>query len=165
MKFILANLFILTFLGVGIIYQLKGPLEKPLRSPFETTLIPAERAPASIKKNPDLFPHSINKLKKFSDSNELVLNLACNNEDLTIKTKNESAILTGSHCLKLNQVKIINLSNGYTASIFEITDKKYKTDLIPLTVGANKISVAYKIADKKKESIEKTSFFIINRGN
>jgi hypothetical protein len=165
MKFILANLFILSFLGIGIIYQLKGPLENPLRSPSETTLTPEGRAPASIKKNPDLFPRSINKIKNFSYSNELVINLACNNDSLTIKTKNESAILTGNHCLKLDQLKIINLSNGYTASIFEIAEKKYKTDLIPLTVGANKISVAYKITAKKKEPTEKTAFFIINRDN
>lgn len=165
MKFILANFFIVSFLGIGIIYQLKVPQESPLQSPSETALIPEGRAPASIKKNPELFPRSINKLKNFSYSNELVINLACNNDSLTIKTKNESAILTGNNCLKLDQVKIINLSNGYTASIFEIAEKKYKTDLIPLTVGANKFSVSYKITTKKKEPTERTTFFIIKRDN
>ncbi len=165
MKFILANLFIITFLGIGIIYQLKGPLKIPHQSPPESTLTSTERTPASIRKNSNIFPRSMNRLKNFSYSNELIINLACNDDVLTIKTKNESAILTGSHCLKLNQLKIVNLSNGYMASIFEIADKKYKTDLIPLTVGANKISVAYTIASKKKEPTEKASFFIINRDN
>jgi hypothetical protein len=94
---------------------------------------------------------------------EISKNLDCLGADAEIKTSEELIIITGANCGKFKNIKITNLSNGFTASVFELSEKQYKTDLIPLTIGANKISVEYQIIAKKQQTLEKKSEFTIHR--
>lgn len=165
MKFVIANLFIVVFLGVGIILQVKSSTESSTL-PMATVGVVASgqlRNPAAVEKNINIFPKTITKVKQISSENELIKNFECFEKDKFMKTSNDSVILSGSHCSKLTKLKITNLSNGYTASVFEVEDKKYKTDLIPLTDGVNNISVEYELNPRKKEIIEKKAVFTINR--
>lgn len=47
-------------------------------------------------------------------------------------------------------VRIINKSNGYTASIFGLNKDEFRTDLIQLVEGANQISIEYQSPNGKK---------------
>lgn len=167
MKFVIANLLIVIFLGVGIILQVKSSAESQSLPVASVSAITSGqlRNPAAVEKNINIFPKAITKVKQISSDNELIKNFECFEKDKPIKTNNGSVILSGSHCSKLTKLKITNLSNGYTASVFEVEDKKYKTDLIPLTDGVNNISVEYELNPRKKEIIEKKALFIINREN
>jgi hypothetical protein len=48
-------------------------------------------------------------------------------------------------------VEIINESNGFTASVFDIGQDQYKTDLIQLQNGTNKILIRYQTVDGLSE--------------
>jgi hypothetical protein len=53
-------------------------------------------------------------------------------------------------------VEITNESNGFTASVFDIGQDQYKTDLIQLQNGTNKILIRYQTSEGQSE--EQTVF-------
>jgi hypothetical protein len=178
MKFVIANVVIVFTLASIILYQLKYTNDS---KGWETRLIAAHgktqvlaqttlatsatRNPAAIQKDIHLFPKTSDKIKDLAEEKELIKNLECRDHQKVITTKNDSITLRGIHCIKAKKVRITNLSNGYTASVFELSEKKYKTDLIPLTLGANEISIHYEIDAKKSETAERSVHFTINKEN
>lgn len=79
-------------------------------------------------------------------SDVLSLNSLCDFKGLEkSQTGLEFVELGGTNCLKNKKIlklKISNETNGYVASIFELDKEKFKTDLIRLNLGANKISIS-----------------------
>lgn len=58
----------------------------------------------------------------------------------------------GKTCLQKKSVdglEIVNISNGYTASIFNSGSDKYQTDLIQLKHGDNEIAIRYRESSGK----------------
>jgi len=63
-----------------------------------------------------------------------------------LKVKAQYAQLKGRMCKNKNgqvTVEITNLNNGFTASVFDVGTTEYKTDLIQLDQGPNKIRVRF----------------------
>lgn len=55
--------------------------------------------------------------------------------------------IQGRNCIKgfkAESLEIINLKNGFTASVFESGPNRYQTDLIQLEQGDNEIAIRYK---------------------
>lgn len=162
MKFLFANFFIFFALAGVIFYQVRtaDQIVAPARVVQESN---AERTPASInlKAASGTLVNEKNNLPNVKM--EISKNLDCLGNEDEVKTQEELIIITGANCGKFKNIKITNLSNGFTASVFELGEKQYKTDLIPLTIGANKISVEYQIIAKKQQTLEKKTEFTIHR--
>lgn len=167
MKFIMANLFVAVVLGYGIIFQIKSSRDSAYTVNFVNAPVLKSveeiRKPASVDKNKGLFPKTTAKIHDLVLDNEIPKNFECLEKEKRIKTGNESIVLIGKTCDKIKNMKITNLNNGYTASVFEVPQSKYKTDLIPLTIGVNKISVEYELDSDKKQKHEIKTQFVINR--
>lgn len=153
MKFLLANFFIFAALAGAIFHQVTSVDQ----------VVVTTRTPASINPKVSMEASVAEKNNLTNVKKEISKNLDCLGADAEIKTSEELIIITGANCGKFKNIKITNLSNGFTASVFELSEKQYKTDLIPLTIGANKISVEYQIIAKKQQTLEKKSEFTIHR--
>lgn len=164
MKFLVANIFVFLSLGAVIFFQVAS-LEENRIFLNENKEFISERAPAAI--NPGVSSEIINsgKISSADIKQEISKSLNCNGIEKEIITKEELVIISGMSCGKLRNIKITNLNNGFTASVFELSEKQYKTDLIPLTIGANKITVEYELTAKKQSPTEKKTQFIIHRQN
>lgn len=158
MKFLLANFLIFFSLAAAIFYQISTAEEVKVAK-----VLNSERTPASI--NPKITQEtSLNtKVVNTEALKEISKNLDCTVSDKQVLTREELVIVSGINCGKFKNIKITNTSNGFTASVFELSEKQYKTDLIPLTIGANKIFVEYQLNTKKQQTIEKKTEFIIYR--
>lgn len=69
-------------------------------------------------------------------------------EEPQLNSSNGFIRWAGSFCRKdivLDKLKITNLSNGFTATIFRQVskDSHFETDLIPLEAGLNQLAVSY----------------------
>lgn len=65
----------------------------------------------------------------------------CDKDDLKVLT--QQVRIRSAHCLgKLNGVKILNGTNGFTASIFPTLNDQFTTDFIDLAEGANKLELS-----------------------
>ena len=51
---------------------------------------------------------------------------------------------------KPEKISVINTSNGYSATVFDLKGLKYVTDLIRLSRGENKIKIVQQFADDEK---------------
>lgn len=162
MKFLLANFFIFVTLASAIFYQVTT-VDKVVEQVKVVRETASERTPASINAKMPL-ESAISEKGNLPDmKKEISKNLDCTGSDSEIKTSEELIVISGANCGKFKNIKITNLSNGFTASVFELSEKQYKTDLIPLTIGANKISVEYQIIAKKQQTLEKKTEFTIHR--
>lgn len=162
MKFLLANFFIFVTLASAIIYQVTT-VDKVVEQVKVVRETASERTPASINSKMPLESSISGKSNLPDMKKEISKNLDCTGSDSEIKTSEELIVISGANCGKFKNIKITNLSNGFTASVFELSEKQYKTDLIPLTIGANKISVEYQIIAKKQQTLEKKTEFTIHR--
>lgn len=162
MKFLLANFFIFVTLASAIVYQVTT-VDKVVEQVKVVRETASERTPASINSKMPLKPAVSEKSNLPDMKKEISKNLDCTGSDSEIKTSEELIVISGANCGKFKNIKITNLSNGFTASVFELSEKQYKTDLIPLTIGANKISVEYQIIAKKQQTLEKKTEFTIHR--
>jgi hypothetical protein len=82
---------------------------------------------------------------KINTRRELEVNFNCLKEKLEKANVRADFIqLHGRNCLDLkkgSEIEMTNKANGFTASVFQIADKSYQTDIIPLSPGINEISV------------------------
>lgn len=164
MKFLVANIFVFLSLGVAIFFQVVSLEENKILS-SEHKEVGVERSPAAINPSMNSETLSPSKISSVDIKQEISKGLNCNGMEKEIITKEELVIISGMNCGKLRNIKITNLNNGFTASVFELGEKQYKTDLIPLTIGANKITVEYELTAKKQPTAEKKTQFIIHRQN
>lgn len=163
MKFLFANFFIFVALASAIFYQVTT-VDKVVEQVKVVREAASERTPASINPKMSLeVPTTQEKSNLPNVKKEISKNLDCSGSESEIKTSEELIVISGANCGKFKNIKITNLSNGFTASVFELGEKQYKTDLIPLTIGANKISVEYQIIARKQHTLEKKTEFTIHR--
>ena len=87
-------------------------------------------------------------------SSQLVsLDVSCRREDKReIAVKGSLLQIHGKDCItdKTGEIKIINKSNGYTASVFPRGTEGFQTDLIQLVEGQNEIVIEYVNPSGKK---------------
>jgi hypothetical protein len=114
---------------------------------------PTARLPASIPSAPVAPPNDLQA--------HLSLDLNCGDHGklafkASRKVNGQWAQLRGRVCGsdKLKTVEIMNLNNGFTASVFSLGLQQYQTDLIQLDDGINKIRV--KIIPIKGAIVEQT---------
>jgi hypothetical protein len=100
----------------------------------------AARSPASIDTT-KIKPQS-QKLKVF-----------CDNKDLHFHFERSLVMLEVNSCQKLqgkHQIWIRNLSNGFKAQVFKISEQNFKTDFLQLNNGVNKIEIEGILKDGQK---------------
>jgi hypothetical protein len=100
------------------------------------SLATVERGPASI---PTGGPIEADSLKS-----RLSLDLNCRaQKEEELKVQGQWTQLRGRLCglEKLKSVEILNLANGFTASVFSLGLQQYQTDLIQLNRGRNLLRV------------------------
>jgi hypothetical protein len=98
------------------------------------------RSPAAvdIKK---IKPQS-QKIKVFCDSKDLHFHF---DQSLVMLEVNSCQKLQGKH-----QIWIRNLSNGFKAQVFKLSDQNFKTDFLQLQSGINKIEIEGILKDGQK---------------
>ena len=109
------------------------------------TVFSTERNPSSIP------PGAVQKNApgQFAMLNHLVkLDLSCKKLESkkTYVVKGGYIQLNGKNCVKpksFNAIKISNQTNGFQASFFDAGQGQYRTDLIQLSEGENKIQIEY----------------------
>ena len=86
-------------------------------------------------------------------------NLACKDSEKELSQPRDSMILNLKKCGKEFPKDIIieNQANGFTASVFAISDSNAKTDSIPLKKGKNVVVIKYIHSKTKAEIVEKLS--------
>lgn len=112
------------------------------------SIIPAEvvssaRTPASVSKE-KIKPAKI-KFKSIS----LDLCEETPSVDSQYEVRGQFVQIKGKNCIKdnnLSVVKIVNQTNGYTASLLPSGNSEYQTDLIQLSEGSNQIVLQYQSA-------------------
>ena len=156
MRFILANgLLFLAMTGVLYIqyfYQLPSAdmtvaSVAQLRTPAATSgSLPAVIEPKSLQE------------KKPADL-DWKFNLACKDSEKDVSLSRDSMILNLKKCGKEfpKDIVIENQTNGFTASVFAISDSNVKTDSIPLKKGKNVVVIKYMHSKSKVEIVEKLS--------
>jgi hypothetical protein len=81
------------------------------------------------------------------------LDVNCRREDKReVAVKGSLLQIYGKDCIseKTGEIKIVNRSNGYTASVFPRGNEGFQTDLIQLVEGQNEIVIEYKNPNGKK---------------
>lgn len=86
-------------------------------------------------------------------------NLACKNSEKEVVQANDSVILNIKKCDKQfpKDIVIENQTNGFTASVFTLSESNAKTDSIPLKKGTNVVVIKYSHSKTKTEIVEKLS--------
>lgn len=111
---------------------------------YSATYLVAERAPLEKSTRQ---PASIPKLTSASlpsIESHLALDLNCSGlKQKPLQITGQWAQLRGRVCHfdKIKTVEIVNLENGFTASVFNMGVQQYQTDLIQLDQGLNKVRV------------------------
>lgn len=140
-KFIFINFIIVILLGV-----------KTFDSLFVDTYIHNEpiqsisdqlRNPASISPK-HLIAAKSETLKSTQIQQEAItISMNCQ-KNKKVVTQSEMVMLRGNYCfkdLKGEEVKMINLKNGFEASFFALDKNQFNTDLIQLASGLNEIEI------------------------
>lgn len=103
-----------------------------------------ERQPASIPPTSSMHTPTANHVN---------LNPSCDKqEEYNIKVKGTTFQIEGKHCsakMKQNSFEIVNLTNGFTASVFDQVGSGFQTDLVQLKKGANNLVIRFHAADGK----------------
>jgi hypothetical protein len=127
---------------------------------YSATYLVADRAPLQkSNRQPASIPQTTATPMASSDS-RLSLDLNCSGKkQRPLKISGQWALLRGRVCQFENfkAVEIVNLQNGFTASVFNIGVQQYQTDLIQLDQGTNKVRVRL---IPLKGSIEEQTFVI-----
>lgn len=135
---------ILVLLGVLVAglafpaYQTLAGERPPVMNDMVSAVL-ADRAPASVPKVPTL--HFEN------------LDLGCQSEPLNIKAHGHFLQMKGQLCRAKN-LSIVNKSNGFTASVFELGQGRYQTDMIQLKDGNNELHIRYQNAQGKEKELK-----------
>ncbi len=139
------------FLGVTfcLIMLLGGPavlsvMQEPLDAVSPVAAI--SRIPASISSQ------SRNRIT----SKSVVLDVSCTHLQALTEVDGSLLRLRGSGCMKENsqEMKIINETNGFTAAIIPLKERKFTTDFIELKEGLNQLKISLK--DDKGQTVIQT---------
>lgn len=109
-------------------------------------------AEVTLHKTPSRKPAAVPSSKMVSDDLEkqALIELNCSRKLANeMKVNSPWAQIKGRFCKprKSQIVEITNESNGFTASIFNLNSEEYKTDLIQLKNGPNKIRIRVQSTD------------------
>lgn len=116
----------------------------------------SERTPASIPNESKIIaiPSTSANTKISNIENAIVLNPTCDNQkEYSLSIKGTSLQLEGKNCstkFKKNSLEIVNLSNGFTASVFDKVNGLYQTDVMQLKKGPNNLLIKFLAADGKQ---------------
>lgn len=142
-QFIAVTLVLVLLLGARTFSSLMEEEALPEATVTKMTTATADstRAPASV-------PSSINPKVGSALEQFTQFDLSCTKKPAqTISVRGGFVQFQGKNCaqgLEVNEVEIVNKSNGYTASVFSRGANKYQTDLIQLQSGENEIAIRYR---------------------
>lgn len=100
----------------------------PVVEDVVAVVMPLDRAPASVPKEPLLHTEQVD--------------FGCSKQLGAIKAQGSFLQMKGLLCRGKDLV-IVNKSNGFTASVFELGDGRYQTDMIQLRQGENELHIRY----------------------
>lgn len=141
-KFIFVTSLLVFLMGAQTLHSLATD---DLSSLSSSQVQLSSRQPASVK---PVFQDSagVDKLAN-QVHQELAIDFNCQkNLTKNVSVHTRLVQFRGQGCLKSfdhGRLTIINQSNGYTASIFQINGGQYETDMIQLNEGENKIMIQY----------------------
>lgn len=97
--------------------------------------------------------------KKSAAESDWKYTLSCKDSEKTLTQSRTSLILNLQKCESEfpKQIVIENQTNGFTASVFAVSDSYSKTDSIPLKKGKNVIVIKYQTSKMKTNIVEKLS--------
>ena len=171
MRFVLANsaLFLLMAMMLGYQYFFQSPYEdmpahvsvgmsadNPGGMPGDVVTTAGVRTPAAT---PSVLPASslsMSPTEKILADSDWKFSLSCKDSEKEMSPKRDFVILNLKKCGKQfpKDIAVENQSNGFTASVFVVSDSHSKTDAIPLRKGKNVITIRYLLA-KGKTSVPK----------
>lgn len=102
------------------------------------------RKPTSIPNPSDsIFPKTRLKLSALplALDDQINVDINCKISKNSFSVNKAEVFMSGKKCKINSEIKIINLTNGYTASIFSLAEDYYKTDLIPMDEGENQLVI------------------------
>lgn len=139
------RLFVFMMAAVSVIYA------DSLKGFYRQTL-----AEVTLHKSPSRRPAAVPNSKMISDDLEkqALIELNCGRKLANeMKVNSPWAQIKGRFCKpsKSQFVEITNESNGFTASVFNLNSDEYKTDLIQLKNGPNKIRIRVQTAEGQSE--------------
>lgn len=140
-KFLMMTTLIVFALGAKTFMSLTEPDELPAAAVASTGgAVKTGRSPSSIPTSKEVKPrwdrfaqHDLSCAKKATGS--------------VVSIHGNFVQIQGRNCIKgfkSTSLEIINLKNGFTASIFESGPNRYQTDLIQLEQGENDIAIRYR---------------------
>lgn len=137
-----------------------GFLVATVAVPTVASLVAPEDTPAmatpnmEVRQNKDDSSREPASTKK-DDAHVISFDVSCaKGKSFTFNAQGSYIQLKGRDCTKTTSKKpmtITNKSNGFQASIFEVSKNEYQTDLIQLQNGENQISVKFESAAGKSE--------------
>lgn len=145
MKYILANFLLVLILGGVIHLQLQNLRHSPEKNEISTQVKDkGQRLPASISKSLGSEIIKTMPLKnEYGVVSEVESLVGCHKPISALKVKGRNVFLVGNACQKIKNLQITNVSNGFTASVFVLDVKKFRTDQIPLVSGVNEIRLDF----------------------
>jgi hypothetical protein len=154
-KFIIVTFIFVSLVGAKTVTNLLEEDQDVAQPQASSSSLSSTRLPASIPANQKSAPQKT--LRAWTQ-----LDLACTSDK--VKKANQSMVVRGTYVqfqgkdcqssLPLEQVEIVNKSNGFTASLFQNGPDHYQTDLIQLNEGENEITIRYK--QSSGSSVEQT---------
>lgn len=148
-RFLTITALLLALLGAPAFFSL---VQDPA-SQMATVVSPGvERNPASLSED---------GIEGLHLSKNATLEVPCDNLPQVQEIQANFLRLKGTACAgsKLDEISVVNQSNGFTASVIFTADTKYTTDFIDLKDGENKLQI--ETIDKDGSKI--TRSFIVNK--
>lgn len=140
-KFLTITTLIVLALGAKTFASLTEPDEMPHAAVAAAGgTVKTGRSPSSIPQIQEVKP----KWDRYAQHD-----LSCSKKSMgaEIAVNGSFVQIQGRNCIKgfkSSALEIINLKNGFTASVFESGPNRYQTDLIQLEQGDNEIAIRYK---------------------
>lgn len=139
-KFLTITTFIVVALGAKTFASLIEPDQLPASTvASQGASVKTDRSPSSIP-SAEVKP----RWERFAQHD-----LSCSKKGTgsTVSINGSFVQIQGRNCIKgfkSASLEIINLKNGFTASVFESGPNRYQTDLIQLEQGENDIAIRYR---------------------
>lgn len=135
------TLLVLGLGGIGSLFMLEPP---------ETIILAQQRANSlSIGRRPASSSSPVAEITSLDNQSRfkaVEFKLPCNSQTPSeqIEFKNGvSQLRLSSDCLSYGEsTKIINTTNGFSATVFQLSATTFTTDYIPLTVGRNELIIS-----------------------
>ncbi len=147
-----SQMIILTGLIVAGLFVINAFfLLTPPNTQMEQKLSERKRSPAAVEGQKKILesPGS----KRVTRIQEFQLN-CFDNTEIFVERAIRQIQLTIGHCQSVPSetpsIQLVNINNNFTASIFSLSQNRYKTDLIQLKPGNNEIVIRSQTLDGKK---------------